>query len=235
MQSKFIIAHRGAPRQARENTLEAFEIAINCGADAIELDVRKTKDNVLVCFHNATISRRLIRKLNVTDLNALAERLGFTVPTLKEALKLISGKVRVYIEIKEKDCGEQVAQIALGILSPKDFAIISFHHEPLQIIRRFYPNVLVGMHLGMRYRTLSQIAVLLRQKKILNFIDFFLPHVWLWTSKFGNIIPKKFPFVIWTVDRPSIIKKALADDRVVGIITNFPDRALSLRNKIYAK
>src|SRR6187397_2927566 len=51
-----VIAHRGAPRQARENTVESFRAAIEAGAGAIELDVRRTADDALVVHHDPVLA-----------------------------------------------------------------------------------------------------------------------------------------------------------------------------------
>jgi glycerophosphoryl diester phosphodiesterase len=55
--ARIVIAHRGAPAEAPENTLLAFEAAVRAGADALELDVRLTADGAPVVIHDAT-SRR---------------------------------------------------------------------------------------------------------------------------------------------------------------------------------
>ena len=73
MAKKLIIAHRGASAYAPENTLGAFKAAIEMGADMIEFDVRKTKDNVLVLNHNPTHFAQGIAKLTRQELMDLSE------------------------------------------------------------------------------------------------------------------------------------------------------------------
>jgi len=228
MEKKLIIAHRGASKQAHENTLAAFGAAMRLGADGIELDVRKTKDNILVCFHNQTILQRPLSDLNFKELNIIVKSLGFAVPSLEQALKFIKGKARVYLEIKARGYEEQIVQTAIGALRPQDFAIISFHFDSLKIIKNRYPFVQVGLVLGIRYQSLSQL--LLRKKKILGLVDFFVINSRLWKSGLAKIIAKKYPILIWTVDRPNAMKKFFLDERIRGIITNFPDVALKLRS-----
>lgn len=233
MKKKLIIAHRGASRQAHENTLPAFLAAIKLGADGVELDVRKTKDNVLVCFHNKTILRRPVSGLNFTELNAAAKSLGFTVPTLKQALKFIGGKARVYIHLKAKGYEKQTAQSAISILDPENFTIISFHSDSLKVVKKFFPRVKVGLFV---LELLDGLLILeLLEKKKLSFIDFILPHFLLWESELVKMVPQKYSLVFWTVDRPGLIKRIFKDKRIRGIITNVPDVALKLRNEIYAQ
>jgi glycerophosphoryl diester phosphodiesterase len=88
-----VIAHRGASRVERGNTIAAFERAVERGSDGIELDVRRTADGVLVTHHDAELSDgRAIIRTNRRDL-------PFYVPSLAEALDACAG-VRVNIEIK---------------------------------------------------------------------------------------------------------------------------------------
>jgi glycerophosphoryl diester phosphodiesterase len=68
---KIIIAHRGAPFFARENTLESFKQAISLGADMIEFDVRRTKDKVF-CHHDRSIQGRLVKSLTYEEISQIA-------------------------------------------------------------------------------------------------------------------------------------------------------------------
>lgn len=88
-----VIAHRGASRIAKENTVEAFRAAVQVGAGGIELDARRTADGVLVVHHNPQLSdgRQLVG-LRAADLPDW-------VPTLSEALDACAGAF-VNIEIK---------------------------------------------------------------------------------------------------------------------------------------
>ncbi len=125
-----VIAHKGASGEklAPENTLPAIEMALEMGVDMIELDVRHTKDEEIVVFHDATLERTTnFREWkeanNITDdrgsgveaytleeikqLDAGSWKdskwTGTQVPTLKEALDLIDGRCQVLIEIKHMD------------------------------------------------------------------------------------------------------------------------------------
>lgn len=91
-----VIAHRGASRLARENTIEAFELAVGVGADGVELDVRRSADGVLVVHHDArVIDGRVIAETPWQELPA-------HIPTLGQALDACAG-AWVNIEIKNDD------------------------------------------------------------------------------------------------------------------------------------
>ena len=97
-----VIAHRGASALApHENTLEAFQIAIDLKADMVEFDVRKTSDNILIVFHDETIDGRKIGDMTYNRINDIASKEGYRVPTLDEVLELCSGKICLDIELKE--------------------------------------------------------------------------------------------------------------------------------------
>jgi glycerophosphoryl diester phosphodiesterase len=104
-----VVAHRGASAQYPENTLESFQGAIDAGADAVELDVRMTADGVPVILHDLDVSNTtdgtgFVHELTLAEVKALDASNGrgprVAVPTLAEALDLLSGRVGVNIEVK---------------------------------------------------------------------------------------------------------------------------------------
>lgn len=109
-----IIAHRGASSIAPENTLIAFEKAIEAGADYLEMDVHISKDDSLIVIHDPSVDRTtngsgLVRDLTYAELKALDAGYntkfgnmfqGGEIPTLYEVLALAKGKAKVAIELK---------------------------------------------------------------------------------------------------------------------------------------
>lgn len=103
-----IIAHRGASRDFRENTLPAFRRALELGADGIELDVHGTRDGVLVVHHDATLAMRhgeAVEDVPIASLTAgevAAHRLltGDRVPTLDAVCELVGERAVLYVEVK---------------------------------------------------------------------------------------------------------------------------------------
>ena len=78
-----VIAHRGASGLVDvENTLEAFEKAVEIKADMVEFDVRKTKDNVLIVFHDKNFQDVPIGWLTYEEMEKRANAQGFHVPLL---------------------------------------------------------------------------------------------------------------------------------------------------------
>src|SRR5689334_1368143 len=104
-----VVAHRGASSTEPENTLAAFEAAVRAGADVVEFDVRLTADGVPVVLHDASVDattdgRGLVHTLSLAEVKRLDAGHGRAtraeVPTLAEALGLLSGRAAVDVEIK---------------------------------------------------------------------------------------------------------------------------------------
>ncbi|MFF2330515.1 MULTISPECIES: glycerophosphodiester phosphodiesterase [unclassified Streptomyces] len=94
------VAHRGDPYRVRENTLPSIRSALERGADAVEIDVRVTRDGVPVLLHDATLERLWGHDLRLDGLThkELTELTGGGVPTLRDAL-LTAGAHRVLIDL----------------------------------------------------------------------------------------------------------------------------------------
>ncbi|TXS06587.1 hypothetical protein EAO73_11150 [Streptomyces sp. col6] len=94
------VAHRGDPYRARENTLSSIRSALERGADAVEIDVRVTRDGVPVLLHDATLDRLWGHDLRLDRLThqELTELTAGGVPTLREAL-LAAGAHRVMVDL----------------------------------------------------------------------------------------------------------------------------------------
>ncbi|MER8011578.1 glycerophosphodiester phosphodiesterase [Streptomyces sp. NPDC094149] len=100
MQNLTAVAHRGDPYRVRENTIDSLRAALDLGADAVEIDVRLTRDGVPVLLHDATLKRlwehdRPLRSLSADEVRGLT---GGRIPTLAEALAATEGS-RVMIDL----------------------------------------------------------------------------------------------------------------------------------------
>ena len=108
-----VIAHRGEHRAHPENTLPAFQAAIDAGADSFELDVRTTSDGRLVLMHDARVDRTTngsgaVLAMTFDQIRALDAGAKFSprfagakVPSFEEALALAHGKIGVYVDSKD--------------------------------------------------------------------------------------------------------------------------------------
>jgi glycerophosphoryl diester phosphodiesterase len=125
-----VIAHRGACWYAPENTLEAFELAIEEGADYIEFDVR-ARDGRLVICHNP-------------DPPADA-------PTLDEVLDGMAGRIGLCVELKEEAVAEEtVSALRARGLAAEEIIVVSFIDSALDAVLRLWPELRTEFHLGPR-------------------------------------------------------------------------------------
>lgn len=95
------IAHRGASWERPENTLPAFERAIELGADLIEIDVRLSADGHLVVVHDEAVGGRRIGASTLAELKEVELAGGTRIPTLAEVLVLTLGRVGLYVDLKD--------------------------------------------------------------------------------------------------------------------------------------
>ena len=128
------IAHRGMPRRARENTLASFALALDAGADGIELDVHASVDEVVVVNHDATVPGG-DAIVNLTYREILG-RCGADehIPTLGDVCALVAGRAELFVEIKGAGIEALVVAAVAGYAGA--MAIHSFDHEMIARIAR---------------------------------------------------------------------------------------------------
>lgn len=142
------IGHRGSGAYETENTLESFRHALELGANAIELDVRKTKDGVLVVIHDDNLKKvfGLELPVNTATREELKKATGERIPTLDEALRFMGKRPeKILVELKETGC-EQEALVSIKKEQLMDRVIIvSFHEEALHAVREADPAIETGL------------------------------------------------------------------------------------------
>lgn len=160
-----IVAHRGAPSERPENTLAAFEVAVDAGAKAVEFDVRVTADGQVVVMHDATLDRTtdgsgLIREQSLAEVLAVGiggpEGRTYTVPTLHETLAQLSGRAAVDVEIKnvpgdpdfdpEIELAVELVHRALDdVAFVGDVMVSSFNPRSIAASREARPDIPTGL------------------------------------------------------------------------------------------
>ena len=142
------IGHRGASGHAPENTLKAFQLAIDMGCPWIELDVYAVEDELLV-IHDDEVDRTtdgsgLVMEMTLETLRSLDAGEGEKIPTLQEVMALCQGKVAINIELKGPGTAEPVNQLLAEMThqswNEKNISISSFHHDELARANPLYPR-----------------------------------------------------------------------------------------------
>ncbi len=233
------IAHRGASAYYPENTLDAFEAAIELGADMIEFDVQLTRDGEVVVFHDEKLSRctdgkgrlsdHYLHELKILDAGCWFGNKfkGATIPTLHEALELCRGKIAVNIEIKT----EAVTDKSAGGIEEKSLKIVehsgmknhiifsSFDPRAIKHLREIDNNVAVAVLFEKEYynKKLPAQIVNLFDADCFNCSHKELNKKWLENLKENNISVN-----VYTVDEEKKMRRLLKAG-VEGIFTNKPD------------
>jgi glycerophosphoryl diester phosphodiesterase len=109
----YVVAHRGAHNGIPENSLAAYQKAIDLGCDFIEIDVRTTKDGRFVSIHNSTVNEYVtgsdgkVSELSLSEIKLLdigssvgQEWKNTRVPSFEEILQLCHGKIGIYLDLK---------------------------------------------------------------------------------------------------------------------------------------
>ncbi len=160
-----LIAHRGASAKAPENTLGAFEKALEYPfVKMIELDVYALPTGQLMVIHDDKVDRttngkgyvmessfEYLRSLDASSgsLKSKRGRKPERIPTLDEVLDLVDRKVKVNIELKGEHTAEPVKKVIQAYFAkgwkPDDFLVSSFHHEQLRKFKQLMPRIPVGV------------------------------------------------------------------------------------------
>ena len=237
-----VIAHRGASREAPQNTPAAFEAAITMGADAVELDVRRTSDGVLVVHHNA--SRRGV-PLAMLTYSGLVRLSRHEPPTLDTVLDLCAGRIAVDIEVKEVGFEAEVIVEASRRFPRDRLLYTSFEEAVVSTIKRLDPDARCGLLLGpgrLRSRTQRYEGLPFDLAERCG-ADLLAVHQWLAPVRrrvrraaspdlLAEAQARGFPIMVWTVDGPQRLRAYLADGRVAGIITDLPGLAVETRREL---
>ncbi|MHA1146756.1 MAG: glycerophosphodiester phosphodiesterase [Promethearchaeota archaeon] len=214
-----LIAHRGASRLAPENTLKAFQKAIDLKADYVEFDVHGTKDGEIVIMHDDDTSRTTgqkgkIKEMTLEELKVLDCGEGEKIPTLQELIDIAKGKIGLQLEIKAPGLAPKIADLLTKADLIESTIISSFDHNELLEVQKIKPKIkLSALVLGIKKKKTIKEAVKNHYYAIHPLYKF-VNRKFLESAHENNIKVNT-----WTVDSPSGIRK-LVDMGIDGIITN---------------
>ncbi|MBN2453926.1 glycerophosphodiester phosphodiesterase [Candidatus Woesearchaeota archaeon] len=144
------IGHRGAADLEPENTLLGIKRAIELGMDAVEVDVRKTKDNHLVVIHDEKVDRTTdgkgyVCEMTLEQIQKLKSGKGERIPTIQQVIDAVKGKCKLIIELKEHTTEIAVAEIIKKNKLEEECYVISFHHPIIRMIKSYCPELHTGL------------------------------------------------------------------------------------------
>jgi len=242
-----IQGHRGAGALAPENSMAAFEKAIELGVDTLEMDVQATGDRVLVVYHDqqvdtsrcrrtdgAPLRTRLFKNLLAEEVRALACEEGARIPTLEDVLRVARAApyaVRVNVEIKRQDpergiSPEEFAALLVDVLDRADMRgralVQSFDVEALQAMRSLAPEI-PRAAIARDRTALDALADAAGASAVLPRLDVLRREdVAAFQARGVAVIP-------WVVNEPEAMRR-MKEWGVDGIITDRPDVALGIRD-----
>ena len=229
-----IVAHRGASGSAPENTLAAFSLAIEQGAQVIELDVHMTAESHPVIIHDPTVDRTtdstgLVREKSLAELRRLdagswfdRRFAGERIPTLDEVVAWAKGRVALAIEVKNNPFRYRGIEASVtGVLERHDAVdenlVFSFDHACVRRFRARQPLLLTGVCYAADPVDHNALATAANASALHPMIRFLRPDVVRDAHAASLLV---FP---WTVNSNEDIREMVSLG-VDGIVTDFPER-----------
>ena len=214
-----IMGHRGAAALEPENTLLSITRAMEIGVDAVEIDVRLSKDKEIVVIHDSTVDRTTngtgpVSSYALKEMKKLDAGKGETIPTLDKVIDLIGHKVRLIIELKEEGTERKVVELIKRNNLDDNVYVISFWHSLVKTVKEMDSRIktgvlLVGCPVDACIATRASANALVMKYTFVN-------------SKFVEIAHEEgLKVFIWNIDDRQLLK-AYADMRVDGIGSNDP-------------
>jgi glycerophosphoryl diester phosphodiesterase len=221
------IAHRGAKAYEPENTLQAFQKALDLNSDGIELDVHLSADKHIIVIHDETIDRTtngkgLVNDFTLAELKSFLIDGKYQIPTLNEVFDLVDKRCLINIELKGLGTAPKVVALIEEYISKKNwnydhFIISSFDWNMLEETSNLNSKIAVGVLTEEDIDIALAFAEKIKAKAIHP--DFNL----LNEENVKEIQEKGFLVLPWTVNSEEDIQKVKSYN-VDGIISDNPDK-----------
>ena len=230
--SFMLVGHRGATGYAPEHSMRGYHMAIDKGADYIELDLQLTKDNKLLCMHDSTLDRTttgtgLIQDKTLAEIqSSYTLKEGDEIPSLEDVLKEFGNSAKYYIETKrpfdmnmDKELLKQLKDYKLIGYKTKKFDVIiqSFAKESLINIKNQYSNI------PLVYLSNTFTESYIQEAFDNDFYAVAPKYTTITKSLVDNAHSKGLKVHTWTVNS-TVDMRDMENKGVDGIFTNYLDR-----------
>ena len=216
-----IIAHRGVTRNDQENTLPAYHQAFSEGADGLEIDVRLSKDEKPIIFHDEDTSRLFKKNLEIKNTTFFElEALGNNenrIPLLDEVLDFLPQNKECFIEIKSD--ANTVPFLDKLRIEKKNITFLSFDKNVVLALKKRFPNKLVFQSFHMLQIERYGIRKILEFYKNGNSDGLSIDIRGLSNKTIDKILEKKIDLIIWTLNSMERLKE-LSKKNIRAIITD---------------
>jgi len=251
-----IIGHKGAAGYAPENTLSSLQVALDMGVDMIEIDVHMTKDGEVVVFHDEEVSRTTngkgkIHEMTLAEVKELdagswfsPDFAGEKIPTLREAIELVHGKADILIDIKSKghefyeNFPEKIVDIIDEREDNKEWCIVQSYDQ--EYLEHAYARdstikmkkLMMGEDESMLFSFYLNSKSFMTNRNKHHFFETINPHyTTLSQRRIFRLHARGYNVHTYVVNEPVDMIKML-NMAVDGIITDFPDRLVKIREDI---
>jgi glycerophosphoryl diester phosphodiesterase len=235
-QPVLVIAHRGASAAAPENTIAAFRLGVDLGADFVELDVQESLDGEVVVVHDSDLMKVGGSPLKVWEAPAAALRAvdigsrkasqfaSERVPTLADVFTLLRGRGRVIVELKSYGHAQRLEERVIDIVEAAgvsgDTLYMSLNHDMVRRLKQLRPSWTVGALVATAVGDATTIDA-----------DFLAVQASMATPDFVRRAHRAGRAVyVWTVNDPAWMFSSMANG-VDGLITDLPDVARDAINR----
>jgi glycerophosphoryl diester phosphodiesterase len=212
------IGHRGAKAYETENTIESFDKAVALGVNAVELDVRTSKDEALIISHDDSLKRVFGKEvpLSHATLKELKDLTGGKIITLGEALRFLKGKVeKILIELKEVGLEKKTIDVIGKEKLKEKVIVVSFHEEALARVRELDKKIETGL-IYAKFKKPVDAAVKLNAQYLVPLYRF------VHRKDVQKAHKNNLKVIVWTINRRDEAVSYIAKD-VDGIATDKPD------------
>ena len=225
------IAHRGASGRglAPENTLAAFEKALDIGVDMLEIDVRVTGDGQLIVLHDPSLDRTtdcegIVRELGIEKIRQADAGHGERIPILREVFDLARHRAPILLEIKSDFIAELVVQAIAEAQFAEQVVVQSFNPQTVERVKRMAPHLPASLLIGELPTAPSRLRArrLVSQVLEIGANTLSIWHATLTPSLIEEMRKRGVTVWAWTVDE-EITMRDLAMMGVQGLVTNYPD------------
>jgi glycerophosphoryl diester phosphodiesterase len=213
-----IVAHAGGVVIGGGDVFAGIDRAAKAGVPMVELDVRRTGDEVLVVHHGGRPGERTLAAQRRGELSG-------SIPLLSDVLTHVAGRLAVDLELKEAGYEDDVVQLALEYVRRERLVVTSFLDEAVRAVRSVDPEIATGLVVGRRpslaglAEAISDLAPFGRVRT--TDADFLAPsHLLDNVAIRARAASRGIPLLVWTVNEKKKLEAALSDRRLLGVVTD---------------
>jgi glycerophosphoryl diester phosphodiesterase len=227
-----IIAHRaGVP--FGDDPIGGVERALAAGADALEVDVRRTRDGVMVVCHDPAVRDHVLARTTYAELARVLPPAEVPLE-LGSVVERIADRAIVNLDLKEPGYEDEVLAAALAHSAPGRLLVASFLDSVVARVKALAPDVRTGLLVGRRDASEPVRGLVADLRPFWRIdacgADFLGPNgLFAGLGLARAAAARGIPVMVWTINRPFWLRRWIEDDRVFSVVTDAPWLAHRIR------